>query len=103
MRISLAFAFATCLAWPASAQSPADVGRALLRDNCARCHAIEKTGASPHPDAPAFRTLANNDDLDNLERSLRRGLQPGHPDMPAFKLSAEEAHAIAAYLRTIQQ
>lgn len=90
------------VATPASAQSPADRGHALLRDNCARCHAIEKTGASPHLAAPAFRTLGNSFDLDEFEQRLQRGLNPGHPDMPAFKLNAEDAHAVTAYLRTIQ-
>ena len=35
------------LATEAGAQDPADRGRALLQENCARCHAIGKIDVSP--------------------------------------------------------
>ena len=85
------------------AQSPDERGRVLLNDNCARCHAIGKTGKSPHEAAPAFRTLGNSFDLDEMTRHLEAGLMPGHPDMPAFKFGKEDARAVTAYLRTIQE
>jgi hypothetical protein len=55
------------------------------------------------PARPRFRTLGSSYDLDNFEQCLQSGPQPGHPDMPAFKMNAEDAHAAAAYLRSIQQ
>lgn len=85
------------------AQGPSERGQVLLNDNCARCHAIGKTGKSPHQAAPAFRTLGRSFDLDHFARDLRRGLTPGHPDMPAFKFDEEDARAATAYLRTIQE
>lgn len=88
---------------PASAQSPGERGHALLKEFCAPCHGVERTGASPHAAAPAFRTLGNSFDLDGFSNRLQRGLEPGHPDMPAFKFNEEDARAVAAYLRSIQQ
>jgi mono/diheme cytochrome c family protein len=91
------------LASAAHAQDPSKRGRALLTEFCARCHAIGKTGKSPHAAAPPFRTLGNSFDLDHFAGELQRGLTPGHPDMPAFKFNETDARAVSAYLRTIQQ
>jgi mono/diheme cytochrome c family protein len=88
---------------PASAQSPGERGHVLLKELCASCHAVEKTGDSPHAAAPTFRKLGNSFDLDRFAARLQRGLEPGHPDMPAFKFNEEDARAAAAYLRSIQQ
>ena len=85
------------------AQSPSERGRVLLNDNCARCHAIGKTGRSPHEAAPPFRVLGRSFNLDHFARDLQRGLMPGHPDMPAFKFDKQDARAVAAYLRDIQE
>lgn len=85
------------------AQDPALRGRALLADNCARCHAIDKTGDSPHQGAPAFRTLSRSFDLDGFAGKLQGGLMSGHPDMPEFRFGEEDARAVAAYLRSIQE
>ena len=87
----------------AQAQDPARHGRALLKEFCARCHAIGKTGNSPQPMAPPFRTLGRSFDLDQFPRLLERGISSGHPDMPEFKFSDDDARAVSAYLRSIQQ
>lgn len=87
----------------ARAQDPADRGHALLRDNCSRCHAIGKTGASPLKGAPPFRIIGQSYDLDRFARYLRRGIASSHPDMPEFRFSADDADAVVAYLRTIQE
>ncbi|MBI1205617.1 MAG: c-type cytochrome [Rhodopseudomonas sp.] len=87
----------------ARAQSPSERGRVLLNDNCGRCHAVGKTGKSPHEAAPAFRTLGHSFDLDEFAGRLERGLMPGHPDMPAFKFERDDARAVVAYLRDIQE
>ncbi len=84
------------------AQDPAVRGRALVAENCARCHAIEKTGASPHASAPPFRALGRDFDLDRFAGRLERGIVATHPDMPEFRLNAADASAVIAYLRTIQ-
>ena len=59
----------------ASASELEDQGKALLTRLCARCHAVERTGASPHAGA----------------------------DMPDFQFSRADAQAVRAYLYSIQQ
>ena len=87
----------------ANAQNPEHRGRAVVMEFCARCHAVGKTGNSPHASAPPFRTLGRSFDLDQFPRVLERGISSGHPDMPEFKLNTDDALAVSAYLRTIQQ
>jgi len=87
----------------ASAQEPAARGRALLQENCAGCHAIDKEDTSPHRAAPPFRVIGESFDLDRFARQLRRGVASSHPDMPEFHFNADDADAVVAYLRSIQQ
>jgi cytochrome c len=77
-------------------------GMALAERLCADCHAIGKTGVSPQPPAPAFRALGDRVDLDDFAHRLRQGLTSGHPDMPTFRFTREDARALTAYLRSIQ-
>lgn len=77
-------------------------GRALAERMCAQCHAIAERGPSPHVGAPAFRTLDRRVDLDSFLDRLREGLLVGHPDMPTFRFSREDARAFVLYLRSIQ-
>ena len=78
-------------------------GEALLSKNCARCHAIGRTGTSPHPEAPLFRALSRRYPIDGLAEALAEGLSVGHPDMPEFIFDADEVRAILAYLASIQE
>jgi cytochrome c len=87
----------------AQAQDPVGHGQALVAEFCGRCHAIGTKGKSRHPDAPPFRTLGRTVDLDELPRTLERGISSGHPDMPEFKFSHDDALAVRAYLRVIQE
>jgi cytochrome c len=77
-------------------------GRALAERMCARCHAVGTSGQSPHDGAPPFRTLSRRVDLDTFAKRLREGLTSGHPDMPTFRFSREDARALTAYLRSIE-
>ena len=88
---------------PALAQEPAVRGRALLRTMCASCHAIDKKGPSLRRGAPPFREIGQSYDLDHFARRLRGGLASTHPDMPEFRFSEDDADAVVAYLRTIQE
>ncbi|MCW5692695.1 MAG: cytochrome c [Pseudolabrys sp.] len=87
----------------ARAQDPAEQGRALLQENCARCHAIGKTDTSPLEAAPPFRVISQSYELDRFGRYLQRGITSTHPDMPEFRFDEETAAAVVAYLRTIQE
>jgi cytochrome c len=93
----------TAAGFPARAQDPVSHGQALVAEFCGRCHAVGTRGKSRHPDAPPFRTLGRKIDLDEFPRALERGISTGHPDMPDFKFSADDARAVRAYLRVIQQ
>jgi cytochrome c len=78
-------------------------GADLLAANCARCHATGTTGSSPHPDAPAFRTLSQKYPIEGLGEALAEGLSVGHPDMPEFTFESEDVGAILSYLKSIQE
>ena len=78
-------------------------GEALLSKNCSRCHAIGRTGASPHPVAPPFRTLSRKYPIDGLAEALAEGLSVGHPDMPEFVFEPQDVNAILNYLHSIQE
>ena len=54
-------------------------GKVLVIENCARCHAVGKEGASPHSEAPPFRTLSSKYPVENLAESLAEGIVSGHP------------------------
>jgi cytochrome c len=78
-------------------------GEALLTTNCARCHAVGRTGVSQHPTAPPFRTLSQKYPIEGLAEALAEGLYTGHPDMPEFVFEADDVGAILAYLKSIQE
>lgn len=77
-------------------------GRAFAERMCSRCHAIGSSGSSPHRPAPPFRALENRVDLDTFAVRLRGGLISGHPDIPMFRFTRDDAKALTAYLRSIQ-
>jgi cytochrome c len=78
-------------------------GEALLTKNCASCHAVGKSGVSPHATAPAFRTLSQRYKIEALEEALAEGLSSGHPDMPEFAFETDDVGAIIDYLNAIQE
>jgi cytochrome c len=89
----------------AEENAPSDLGqrgRILAERMCADCHAVGERGQSPHAAAPAFRTLERRMDLDPFMDRLREGLAVGHPDMPMFRFTREDARAFVLYLRSIQ-
>jgi mono/diheme cytochrome c family protein len=85
----------------ASDDDPSAGGRAIAEQKCAKCHAIGREGASPHKDAPAFRSFANKWPLENLEEALAEGIVTGHPDMPAFTLNPEQIDVFIEYLHSL--
>ena len=106
---AIAFAIVITLSAPVLAAAedgaPSELERqgvALAERMCSACHAIGKTDASPHAPAPPFRDLGNRVDLDDFAHLLREGLTSGHPDMPTFRFTREDARALTAYLRSIQ-
>lgn len=87
----------------ALAEDNPEHGAELLQKQCASCHAVGRTGDSPHKFAPAFRTLGQRYPIESLEEALGEGIVSGHPDMPEFKFDADDVGDIIAYLKSIQQ
>ena len=90
---------------PRAGAQPRDAvrhGHALVKEFCARCHAVGRTGKSPHAGAPPFRSIGRSYDLDGFAERLERGISAGHPDMPEFVFTRADALAVQAYLRSIQ-
>ncbi len=77
-------------------------GRTLVETNCSGCHAVGRDGASPHVDAPAFRTLHQRYPVESLAEALAEGISTGHPDMPEFVASPEQVDAIITYIGSLE-
>jgi cytochrome c len=77
-------------------------GRVLAGQMCSQCHAVGRSGESAHAVAPPFRRLDRRVDLDTFMERLREGLMVGHPDMPTFRFTREDARAFVLYVRSIQ-
>lgn len=77
-------------------------GQEIAQSNCARCHAVGRTGESPRLEAPPFRTLSRNFPVTDLEEALVEGISSGNPIMPEFQFSPDDAHALVTYLQSIQ-
>jgi cytochrome c len=104
MRALATMAVLAAMTGVASAAGPplVEEGRLLVEAYCADCHAIEPAGASPHPDAPPFRTLHERYDVEWLSEALVEGLVTGHPDMPEFDFDPIQAEAIVEYLKSLE-
>lgn len=76
-------------------------GLALVKANCARCHAVGMDDASPHAKAPPFRLVAERYPSENLAEALAEGIVAGHPDMPVWVLKPEQIEAYLAYLDSL--
>ena len=85
----------------AAAAADAARGLALVEKNCARCHAVGRSGASPRSEAPPFRFLSRRYPLESLAEALAEGIVTGHNDMPEFRFAPHEIDAILTYLNSI--
>lgn len=90
---------------PAQPLTMADArqGQVLAQTYCASCHAIGDQGASPHSQAPPFRTLSRRYRISSLEEGFAEGVLVGHPDMPQFRLEPDQVDALIAYIYTVQE
>lgn len=77
-------------------------GFALLRSNCASCHAIDAGSTSPLAKAPPFREVVKKYDPAALEEALAEGIVTGHNNMPEFEFDPDDVTAIIAYLDTLK-
>jgi len=87
----------------AAAGALEDRGRVLLTRLCAQCHAVDKTGTSPHLGAPPFRSIGDRYNIAELTERMTEQLISTHPDMPDFRFNQDDAMAARAYLYSIQR
>jgi len=88
----------------AEALSPAaQRGRALVTNNCSRCHSVDKVSPSPVALAPPFRTLHQRYPVEDLQEPLAEGIVTGHPMMPEFRFDPGQVNDIITYLKTLQR
>lgn len=73
-------------------------GQGLAVQMCGECHSTGRSGSS----VPPLREVGRRLDLDFVPERLRDGLMVGHPDMPTFRFTREDARAFVLYLRSIQ-
>ena len=97
--LSLAFLLGPVFA--AQAQS-VQRGAEFARANCARCHSIEHSGASPFSPAPPFRKLHEKYPVETLEEALAEGIFTGHLAMPEFELDPGQIGDFIAFLKSLE-
>jgi mono/diheme cytochrome c family protein len=85
----------------ALAQGSAQRGATFVRANCARCHAVERVGASPLAIAPPFRELHRRYPVEDLAEAFAEGITTGHPSMPEYRLAPDQIEDVLAYLRSL--
>lgn len=73
-------------------------GKAILQQNCSRCHAIEAAGESPLKQAPPMRNVYARFAPRELQAELKEGMVSKHRAMPQIEFSDEDTDAILAYL-----
>jgi cytochrome c len=96
-------AASTLLSLPAAALEPREQrGFTLAKADCAKCHAIGKTGESPLREAPPFRTLHQRYPIEDLAESLAEGISTGHPTMPEWRFDPGQIGDLIAYLKTLE-
>lgn len=76
----------------------AAVGRAIVTEHCARCHATGLKDTSKHPKAPPFREVVDRYPSEDLAEALAEGIVSGHPDMPVFQFDPPQIEGFIAYL-----
>ena len=86
--------------WPIGMGS-ADRGAILVRQKCAGCHAVERSGDSPMASAPPFRAMGVLYPVRDLQEAFAEGLVTGHPAMPAFEFESTEIADLIAYLESV--
>lgn len=79
-----------------------EAGKALVRENCSRCHAIGLDDKSPHDQAPPFRVVMKRYPAENITEALAEGIVSGHSDMPEFSFEPDQIDAIVSYLNSLR-
>ncbi len=84
-------------------ETRAQRGQIIAATECATCHSIGPSGASPLEGAPPLRTVLASYNTATLEMDLMDGMRVGHADMPRFTFDPRTVDALIVYLQSIQQ
>jgi mono/diheme cytochrome c family protein len=76
-------------------------GKAILANNCGRCHSLGANGESPLPQAPPLREVYLKYPIDQLEQGFAEGMGSKHRDMPQIQFTPDQVAAILNYLGSI--
>lgn len=97
-------ALAACASEPAPAWKRGDpeIGHQIAQDNCASCHAIERTGDSPKLGALPFRNILAGYRPDWLSDDLRTSQEIAPGRMPVFHFAEGHENDIIAWMLSIQ-
>ena len=90
-----------CLSGVSDAATPSQLrsrGKALLQENCGRCHTVGAVGRSPLKAATPMRDIYAKFAPRELQAELREGMVSRHREMPQIEFSDEDVDAILAYL-----
>jgi mono/diheme cytochrome c family protein len=79
-----------------------ELGEEIARKNCASCHSIDVSGASPRPDAQPLRSVFVRRSAESLADDFREHIHVGHADMPDYDFTVKETEGMLAYLASIQ-
>lgn len=85
----------------AASSGSAAMGRALVRANCAGCHAVERTDESPLKAALPFRDMGAFYPASDLQEAFAEGVVTAHPAMPQFEFTPQQIADLIAYLDSI--
>ncbi len=94
-------AAADAIAPPAAVSGSVQRGAVLVRQTCAGCHAVERTGDSPLAAAPPFRDMGVLYPVADLQEAFGEGLVTAHPAMPAFEFEPQEIADVIAWLEHV--
>jgi len=77
-------------------------GRAVAREVCAQCHAVESfPAASPIPEAPSFHSIVQRSEM--TEAGLYMAIRTPHDDMPSLVPDMADLDSVMAYIWSLQE
>lgn len=86
-----------------AAAEEVEAGRLLVQENCARCHAVGRSGESVMEEAPPFRRLHTRYPIEYLAEALAEGISVGHKEMPPFQFEPIQIKELLAYLKSLER
>jgi mono/diheme cytochrome c family protein len=92
---------------PVEAVQPAgtpasDRSLAFVQGSCGGCHAVDRHGVSPNPDAPPFAAIVNRPGLTPETLSIWLRDAHNYPEEMEFYLEGPEVDALVAYMLTLR-